>query len=135
MATTFGKLDFHTSFKPSSAFPLDSREYFESYDLALEAAKKAVEAGGSDSSYYYGQVFRVVENGVALLYQVQPDNTLSVIGSGTPVASSLEESVRKLEETVGAPSDSEAGTQASGIFALLEERPTHLEVADAIAKA
>lgn len=82
MATTFGKLDFHTSFKPSSAFPLDSREYFESYAEALACAQKAVEAGSADSNYYYGQVLRVVENGVAALYQIQPDNTLTPVGGG-----------------------------------------------------
>lgn len=85
MATTFGKLDFHTSFKPSSAFPLDSREYLESYAEALACAQKAVEAGSADSNYYYGQVLRVVENGIASLYQIQPDNTLTPVGGGAAI--------------------------------------------------
>jgi hypothetical protein len=54
MALDFGKLNFSVSFNPTSAFPLDARCYFESYSEALEAAKSAVEAGGTDSVYYYG---------------------------------------------------------------------------------
>jgi hypothetical protein len=37
----FGKLDFSVSFRPQSAFPLDARSYFESYDSALEKAATA----------------------------------------------------------------------------------------------
>lgn len=141
MATTFGKLDFHTAFKPSSAFPLDSREYFESYAEALAAAQKAVEAGSADSNYYYGQVLRVVENGVASLYQIQPDNTLTPVGGAvtdealTGRVDDLEERADSLETVIGYPADSEAGTEASGIFAEIANRPTTDAMNSAIAQA
>lgn len=82
MAMIFGQMDFNVAFKPTSAFPLDAREYFESYAEAQAAAQTAVEAGSADSRYYYGQVLRVVENGVAALYQIQPDKTLAPVVSG-----------------------------------------------------
>lgn len=82
MAMIFGQMDFNVAFKPTSAFPLDAREYFESYAEAQAAAQTAVEAGSADSRYYYGQVLRVVENGVAALYQIQPDNTLASVVNG-----------------------------------------------------
>ena len=34
MALDFGKLNFSVSFNPTSAFPLDARSYFESYESA-----------------------------------------------------------------------------------------------------
>lgn len=104
MATTFGKLDFHTSFRPSSAFPLDAREYFESYAEALAAAQKAVEAGSADSNYYYGQVLRVVENGVAALYQIQTNNTLEPVGGGAALEG-ITARVETLEGAVGGIDD------------------------------
>jgi len=82
MATTFGKSNFNVSLKPTSAFPLDAREYFESYTDAFAAAQTAAMAGDATTIYYYGQVLRVVENGVAALYQIQPDNTLAPVGGG-----------------------------------------------------
>jgi hypothetical protein len=68
MSLDFGKLNFSTSFNPTSAFPLDARSYFESYSAAVEAARTAVEAGGTDSVYYYGQTLVVVEDGIANFY-------------------------------------------------------------------
>ena len=82
MATTFGKSNFNVSLKPTSAFPLDAREYFESYADAFAAAQTAAMAGDATTIYYYGQVLRVVENGVAALYQIQPDKTLAPVGGG-----------------------------------------------------
>ena len=55
MALNFGKLNFSTSFNPTSAFPLDARSYFESYELAAAAAATAEEAGSSNTVYYYGE--------------------------------------------------------------------------------
>lgn len=81
MALNFSKMNFSVSFNPTSAFPLDARSYFESYDLALTAAAKAVEAGSDEGVLYFGQTIAVVENGVAQLYIVQPDKTLSEVGS------------------------------------------------------
>lgn len=81
MSVDFGKLNFSVSFNPTSAFPLDARSYFESYDLAVAAAATADEAGSSTTTYYYGQTVAVVEGGVATLYTIQPDKTLSEVGA------------------------------------------------------
>ena len=79
MAMNFGKGNRSVAFNPTSAFPLDARGYFESYDAAVAAAAQAREAGSSESVYYYGQTLVVVENGVATLYMIQPDNSLGPI--------------------------------------------------------
>lgn len=81
MALNFGKLNFSTSFNPTSAFPIDARQYFESLASAQAAAATAVEAGSADSVYYFGMPLVVVESGVATLYVIQPDKTLSAAGS------------------------------------------------------
>lgn len=78
----FGKLDFNISLKPTSAFPLDARCYFESYDDALAAATTAEEAGSTNTIYYYGQKLVVVDGGTSTWYTIQPDKTLKVDGSG-----------------------------------------------------
>ena len=80
MATDFGKLDFSVSFNPTSAFPLDSRSYFESLTAAQLAAATAKQAGSKDSAYYYGQTIVVVEDNVATLYIIQSNNTLMPFG-------------------------------------------------------
>ena len=81
MALNFGKLNFSTSFSPTSAFPIDARQYFESLTSAQAAAATAVEAGSADSVYYFGMPLVVVEEGVATLYVIQPDKTLAAAGS------------------------------------------------------
>ena len=81
MALNFGKLNFSTSFNPTSAFPLDARQYFETLEAAQAAAATAVEAGSADSVYYYGMTLVVVEDSVASFYIIQPDKTLSSVGS------------------------------------------------------
>lgn len=81
MALNFGKLNFSTSFSPTSAFPIDARQYFESLTSAQTAAATAVEAGSADSVYYFGMPLVVVESGVATLYVIQPDKTLAAAGS------------------------------------------------------
>lgn len=80
MALDYGKMEFAVSFKPITAFPLDSRSYYESLAAAEAAAASAVEAGSDQGTVYFGQTFVVVENGVAQMLQVQPDGTLSEIG-------------------------------------------------------
>ena len=76
----FGKLNFAVSFNPQTAFPLDARSYFESYEAAAAAAAKADVAGSSTTTYYYGQQVVVVENNTATLYVIQPDKTLGELG-------------------------------------------------------
>ena len=79
----FGTLNFSVAFNPTSAFPLDARSFFSSLAAAEAAAKTAKEVGSTDTVYYYGMPLVVVENNVATMYQIQPDNTLKEIGSGT----------------------------------------------------
>lgn len=88
MALDFGKLNFSTSFNPTSAFPLDARCYFESLTLAEEAAATAAPAGDTNTVYYYGMTLCVVENEAATLYIIQPDKTLEEVGS-VPVGDGL----------------------------------------------
>ena len=72
MALDFNKINRAAAFNPISAFPLDARGYFESYDAALEAAKKAKPAGDTTTLYHYGLHIVVVENNEAKFYIIQP---------------------------------------------------------------
>lgn len=82
----FGKLNFSTSFNPTSAFPLDARSYFEG-ENALEDAKAAAaiaeEVGSTNTVYYYGQKLLVNQNGVYAWYEIATDNTLRAESSGS----------------------------------------------------
>ena len=80
MSMDFGVLDFAVGFNRLTAFPLDSKSYFESYDAAVAAAATAEPAGSTNTAYYYGNPVVVVENGKAKIYQIQPDKTLSGVG-------------------------------------------------------
>ena len=80
MALNFSKMNFSVSFNPTSAFPLDARSYFESYEEALAAAALAVEAGSSEGVLHFGQTITVVENNIAQLFIIQPDGSLGEIG-------------------------------------------------------
>lgn len=79
MAINFGKNNRSVAFNPTSAFPLDARSYFESYEEAFAAARTAKEVGSTESVYYYGQILVVVEDNKATLYMIQPDNSLTVV--------------------------------------------------------
>lgn len=80
MSMDFGVLDFAVGFNRQTAFPLDPKSYFESYDAAVAAAATAEPAGSTNTAYYYGNPVVVVENGKAKIYQIQPDKTLSGVG-------------------------------------------------------
>ena len=80
MGMNFGTLDFAVAFQRQTAFPLDSRSYFETLSAATAAAATAQEAGSSETVYYYGQTIAVVEDGKATLYVIQPDKTLKEVG-------------------------------------------------------
>ena len=77
----FGKLNFAVAFNPQTAFPLDARYYFDSYDAAETAAQGAVEVGSAAGTYFFGETVVVVESGAATLYIIQPDGTLQPVGS------------------------------------------------------
>jgi hypothetical protein len=74
--SNFGKLDFSTSFKPTSAFPLDARCYFTSLASAKGAAARAEEVGSSNTSYYYGMRLFVDDGTSTKWYTIQRDGTL-----------------------------------------------------------
>lgn len=77
----FGKLNFAVAFNPQTAFPLDARYYFDSYDAAETAAQGAVEVGSAAGTYFFGESVVVVEGGTATLYIIQPNKTLQPVGS------------------------------------------------------
>lgn len=77
----FGTLPFAVAFAPQTAFPLDSRYYFDSLESAQSAAKSAVEVGSSDGTYFIGQNVVVVTSSDATLYVIQPNKTLKAVGS------------------------------------------------------
>ena len=87
MAMDFGKNNRSVAFNPTSAFPLDARSYFESYDAAVAAAAIAEEVGSSNSVYYFGLTLAVVENEKATLYIIQPNKTIIPIGETTEASS------------------------------------------------
>ena len=89
MSLNFGKLDFAVSFKRLTAFPLDAVSYFESFADAQAAAAGAKPAGSTESVHYFGEWVCVVENNVASTYQIQPDGTLSGIGGGIEIDTTL----------------------------------------------
>ena len=68
----FGKLNFSTSFNPTSAFPIDARTVFDTYDDAIAAAKTAGEIGSTDTKYFYGMTLTVGTK----KYVIQNDKTL-----------------------------------------------------------
>lgn len=83
----FGKLNFNTSFKPTSAFPLDARSYFESLEAAQAAAATAKEVGSKESVYYFGQKIMVSENNEETWYMIKRPGVLVPESSGSEVES------------------------------------------------
>lgn len=73
MSTTFGKVNLPVSFNPQTAFPLDSRAYFESLSLAQAAATSAQEAGSAASTYYFGQIVSVYDGTNVSVYKITKD--------------------------------------------------------------
>lgn len=76
-------LDFAVAFNPKTAFPLDARSMFGSYDAAVAAAATAENAGSSNTKYYFGQILTVFADDVAKHYSIQGDKTLKEVGSST----------------------------------------------------
>ena len=99
MSLDFGKLNFSTSFNPTSAFPIDARTYFEDYDLALAAAKTAEAAGSSNTVYYIGQIFTVYADGEVAAYQVTgaKDETALIKLASTTASGDLASDVAALQ--------------------------------------
>lgn len=78
----FGKLDFSTSFNPTSAFPIDARCLFSSLASAEAAAATAEEPGSKNTKYYYGQKLLVVTETSAQWYKITVNKTLEPEGNG-----------------------------------------------------
>ncbi|MBQ8497557.1 MAG: hypothetical protein IJ489_08905 [Clostridia bacterium] len=68
----FGKLNFSTSFNPTSAFPIDARTVFDTYEDAFTAAQTAGEIGSTNTKYFYGMTLTVGTK----KYVIQNDRTL-----------------------------------------------------------
>lgn len=103
MALNFGKLNFSTSFNPTSAFPLDARCYFEDLASAQAAAASAEAAGSSNTVYYFGETLAVLENNVATLYIIQPKDETGVGGELVEVGSKTlgdEKSIKLVDGTL-----------------------------------
>ncbi len=110
----YGKLNYSVSLKPTSAFPLDARCYFESLAEAQAAASKAEEVGSTNTIYYYGQKLVVVADGIATWYTIQPDKTLKADGVGDI------ESVENAEKLGGQPPEYYAKKSELSDFAPIE---------------
>lgn len=74
----FGKLNFAVAFNPQTAFPLDARTLFYSYEEAVAAARTAERAGSTNTVYYWGMRVTVVdeEKMSARQYIIQPGGRL-----------------------------------------------------------
>lgn len=128
----FGKLNFSTSFNPTSAFPLDARCYFNSLPLAKAAAATAEEAGSSNTVYYYGMKLLVDDGTTAKWYTIQRDRTLledGIGGSGnsgesssgtsftTDATLSLKDGVLKVNTTSDMAADNTLPITSAGVYA------------------
>lgn len=100
MALNFGKLNFSTSFNPTSAFPIDARTYFEDYDAAVAAAATAEAAGSSNTTYYIGQILTVYAEGAVSAYQITAAKQLQKLAS-TTASGDLSADVAELQSQVG----------------------------------
>lgn len=58
----YGKLNFSVAFNPTSAFPLDARTVFGSYNEALEAARTAGPVGSTKHARHFGMILTVVDS-------------------------------------------------------------------------
>lgn len=67
----------------------DGQNIFSSFAEANAAAAAAGPIGGESAQYYYGQQVAVVSGAKAILYIIQPDNTLQQVGTSYNVGSGL----------------------------------------------
>ena len=123
----FGKLNYSVSLKPTSAFPLDARCYFDSLVKAEAAAATAEEVGSTNTIYYYGQKLVVVENNVATWYTIQPNKTLEVDGSGNNASGDMQKSVYDTDnngKVDNADNAEKLGGQSPDYYAKKDELPS-----------
>ena len=113
MAIDFGKVNRSVAFNPTSAFPLDARSYFESYELAEAAAASAEPVGSTNTQYYIGQQITVVENGIVSFYIIQPSKKLEQVGKSTPIDENLFEYDENGNLTLAGSKEANKGDQLS----------------------
>lgn len=75
------KLNFSIPFAPTSAFPLNYNQVFDSLEKAQQAAQTAEEIGSTNTIYYYGMEIMVITPDDATLYVIQPDKSLKPVGT------------------------------------------------------
>lgn len=75
------KLNFSIPFAPTSAFPLNYNQVFDSLEKAQQAAQSAEEIGSTNTIYYYGMEIMVITQDEATLYVIQPNKTLKAVGT------------------------------------------------------
>lgn len=124
----FGKLNFSTSFNPTSAFPLDARCYFNSLALAKAAAATAEEVGSTNTVYHYGMKLLVDDGVFAKWYTIQRDGTLLEEGTGSGSGGTtfktnetliLENGVLRVNTTNETASDNTLPITSAGVYTQL----------------
>lgn len=142
MALNFGIGNRSIAFAPTSAFPLNANSYFESYDLALAAARTAKPAGDTTTKYYFGQeivVAEMIDNvpQSAKLYLIVPetDEDGKIIGNlqevGTGAASTPTEGDNaSIELNEGVLSVKDFGKRYYKYIAETEEEEAHYELVE-----
>jgi hypothetical protein len=86
----YGKLNFSVALAPTSAFPLDARLVFKTYEEALAAARTAGPVGSTDTIYHYGMMFTVVAaDGTTKYYSVTQEKDLVPFGESSGSAESV----------------------------------------------
>lgn len=108
---SFGKVNRSVAFNPTSAFPLDARSYFESYEAAALAAASAEAVGSTNTQYYFGQTLVVVENGKASTYLIQPTKSLELVEKDIQVNEGLFEYDENGRLTLVGAASAAPGTQ------------------------
>ena len=81
----FGKLNFSVSFDPTSAFPIDARTVFDTYEEASAAASTATEIGSTNSKYFYGMTLTVGTK----KFVIQTDGTLVELLQAVPIVKEI----------------------------------------------
>lgn len=124
----FGKLPFQVAFDPTTGFILDARQYFESYDAAVEAAKSAKEVGSKETVYHYGMQLLVDDGETATWYYITRSNTLKLFGSGSSEGGvtfkpgesmKLVDGVLDVKTTDNAEADNTLPITSSAVYAIL----------------
>lgn len=118
----FGKLNFSVAFKPTSAFPLDARCYFNSLALAKAAAATAEEVGSKNTEYYYGMKLMVdlLDGSTPKWYVIQRDGTLLPEGVETTFETdntlTMSDGVLKVNTTDKVEADNTLPITSAGVY-------------------